>query len=106
MIVQQVSGRFRLRTVEEGVKIYKCEEFLYGKEIDKLATEIVPEMIGGHEIGVLKDLPRIEDFSQSHTVCRDIVLEVVAHCIRRTSCNEEECVERYEEWINTNERKR
>ena len=102
MIDQQVSGR--LRTVEEGVKIYKCEEFLYGKEIDKLANEIVPEMIGGHEIGVLKDLPRIEDFS--HTVCRDIVLEVVAHCIRRTTWNEEECVERYEEWINTNERKR
>ena len=104
MIDQQVSGRLRLRTVEEGVKIYKCEEFLYGKEIDKLATEIVPEMIGGREIGLLKDLPWIEDFS--HTVCRDIVLEVVAHCIRRTTWNEEECVERYEEGINMNEGKR
>ena len=61
-------------------------------------------MIGGRGIGLLKDLPWIEDFS--HTVCRDIVLEVVAHCIRRTTWNEEECVERYEEWINTNERKR
>ena len=105
MIDQQVSGRFRLRTVEEGVKICKCEEFLYGKEIDKLATETVPEMIGGREIGLSKDLPRIEDFS--HTVCRDIVLEVVAHCIgRNETWNEEECVERYEKWINTNESKR
>ena len=105
MIDQQVSGRLRLRTVEEGVKIYKCEEFLYGKEIDKLATETVPEMIGGREIGLSKDLPRIEDFS--HTVCRDIVLEVVAHCIgRNETWNEEECVERYEKWINTNESKR
>ena len=82
-------------TEHKGVKKYKCEEFLYyGKKLNKLA--IMLPKANGHETSS-KEMTWKEDFS--HGVCRDIVLDVVTHCIRESTSKDfaEDCIENYEE---------
>ena len=95
---QQVSS---LRAIDKGFKIYKCKEFLYGKELSKLAM-MLPKT-NGHEIDP-EEMNWKEDFS--HEVCWSIVLEVATHCVRESTWDDEECVEEYEECRIKNDKER
>ena len=78
--------------IDKGVKNTKCEEFLYAKEgkgLDQLAMLF---NVYGHE-GRSEKMTWKEEFS--HKLCRDIVLDVITHCVRK-SITTEECEEKYE----------
>ena len=69
-------------TIDKLEKKYKCEEFLYRKQMNRLASMLAP-IPNGHEINLNGEMSWKEDFH--HDVCRDIVLEVVTHCIREST---------------------
>jgi hypothetical protein len=66
----------------------------YSKELNKLARMLL--QANGHETSS-KEMNWKEEFS--HDVCRDIVLEVVTHCIRESTWKDvaEDCIVNDEE---------
>lgn len=90
-------------TIEMLEKKYKCEEFLYRKQMNRLASMFAP-IPNGHETNLnTEEMSWKEDIT--HNICRDIVLEVVTHCISEsTRWKNDENVERCKNKDNMGER--
>ena len=72
-----------MMTIDKLEKKYKCEEFLYRKQMNRLASMFAP-IPNGHETSLdREEMSWKEDIT--HDVCRDIVLEAVTQCIREST---------------------
>ena len=94
-------------TINKLEKKYKCEEFLYRKQMNRLASMFAP-IPNGHETNLNREeMSWKEDIT--HDICQSVVLEVVTQCIsestrRKNERNEKENSEGYKNKNNMGER--